>query len=124
MLIRSGILRERRLLQLGGKFRAALNKFHGALLGRWEEHIKLLDVRVQTKFFELCEDPVRVLLVVRRTNMVRMRSEPLHVCAQILRTRNGAQLLFPLPFGLRRLRRITIQRLLLGDNVMAGRRKR
>src|SRR5260370_37885584 len=48
----------------------------------------------------------------------------LHVGAQIFRIGNRSKLFFPLPLSSRRLRRITKQGLLIGDDIGSKRRKR
>jgi hypothetical protein len=40
-------------------------------------------MRIPTPRFELAENPLRIRLVVRRTDMVRLRGEQLHPVAQI-----------------------------------------
>src|SRR5207248_1614404 len=97
---------------------------HNALFRGWKKHVKLLDLRVQTKLFEFPKNPFRVLLVVRRPNMVRMRREQFHIRAHVLWIRKRAQLLFPLAFRLRRFGGVAVQRLLFGNNVIPGGRER
>jgi len=80
-------------------------------------------VCVQTKLFEFPEDPFGIVLVIRRADVVWTRREPLHVRAQILRAGYGAQLFFPLAFGLGRLCGKAGERLLFGNDAMAYRRK-
>ncbi len=64
LLIRCGILRKRRLLELCGELWPAFHEFYDALLRRWEEHVKLLDVGIETEFFEFRGDPFGVVFVV------------------------------------------------------------
>src|SRR4029079_13847759 len=46
-------------------------------------------------FLELRQDPLGVVLVVRRTEMMRPRAHPLHVVADVLRIRDGTELRIP-----------------------------
>ena len=64
LLIRCEILQKRRLLELRSESWPAFHEFYDALLRRWEEHVKLLDVRIETEFFEFHGDPFGVVFVV------------------------------------------------------------
>ena len=59
LLIRSGILRERRLLQLGGEFRCGLDEFDDALFRRGKEDVEMFDVRVEAPLLKFCERSIR-----------------------------------------------------------------
>ncbi len=65
LLIRGGICGQRGLLQLGGEVRPALDEFDEALFRRGEEHVEGFDMRVEAKFFELRQNPLGVVFVVR-----------------------------------------------------------
>jgi len=131
-LVGSGIFRQAGLFEFCRKFclaicsirAAAIEQFNLPLLRRREEHVIGFDVRLQAKFLELCRDPLGVVLVVRRTDVVRPRRKTLHVGAKILRARDGAQLLFPLPLHPRGFRGIAIQRRIIGSHMSANRGKR
>ena len=71
LLVRRGILRQRRLLQLGGKFRPAFDQFHHALHWRGKKHVELFDVGIETELLEFRREPLGVFLVVGRTDVVR-----------------------------------------------------
>ena len=77
--------------------------FDAALFRRREEHVVGLDARVPSPFLELREDPLRVVLVVGRAEVMRPRAHPLHVLADVLRIRDRAELRIP-PGVLRRER--------------------
>src|SRR6266849_3565862 len=120
LLTRRGVLWDRRLLKLGDEFGAAFNEFNNAFLGRWEENVKLFDVRVKTELLELGGDPLGVVLVGLRTDVVRSCGKFLHVRAEIFGTGNGAEFLFPLTFGAGRFGGVAEERRLIGDNVVAN----
>jgi hypothetical protein len=124
LLRRCGILRDRRLLQPGHELRSALEQLDGALARRREEHVELLDLRVQAEFPELGSNPFSVLFVVGRAYVVGMRGKALHIGAQILRAWNRTHLFFPLAFHARRFRGIPEQWLLVGNHMTANRRER
>ena len=65
LLTRGRVHLQRRLLQLGNQLRPTLDEFHGALLRRGKQYVKLLDVRVQAKLFEFPQDPFGIVLIVR-----------------------------------------------------------
>ncbi len=79
----------------------------------------MLDVRVEAELLEFRGDPLGVVFVGGRANMVRVRRELLHIRAKILRAGNGAQLFFPLAFGAGRFRGVAKERLIVGDHVAA-----
>ena len=74
LLVGGGIDRYWRLLQLRHEF-CWLNQFHNALLRSREEHVELLDFRIPPPSLHLLQDPLRVVLIVRRANMVRTRAQ-------------------------------------------------
>src|SRR5260370_28071350 len=108
---------QRGFLELGDELWAAFDKFDEAFFRSWKEDIELLDVRVETKLLEFSGDPFGVVFVVWRTDMVRARREAVHVSAEIVPARDGAELLFPLAFGAGRFRGGAEERLLLGGAV-------
>ena len=69
-----------------------------ALLRRREQHLERLDPGVEPPRLELRQDPLGVVLVVRRADGVRPRREPLHVRAQVRRVRDRAELRLPPAF--------------------------
>src|SRR5438270_11924592 len=73
LLVRRGIDRNRRLLEFGGVTRG-LGQFEHALFGRGKEDVKGLNLRVEPPGFELGEDPLGVLLVIGRADVVRARA--------------------------------------------------
>ena len=79
------------------------------LLGSREQHVEALDLRIESPFLELREDPLRVFLVVRGPHVVRPGRKPLHERPQVFRFRNRPELHFPFPFGPRRLVRVAAQ---------------
>ena len=103
MLRGSGIAGYRRLLKLGREM-AGLYQFQQALLGRREKHIIRFDLRIPPPLFEFGEEPFSVVLVVWRADMVRARTEALHILPQIGWIRNGAELAFPIALRMVRLR--------------------
>src|SRR5258707_793040 len=117
LLIGGGILHKRGLLELGNELRAAVDKLDETFFRRGKEDVKLLDVCVETKLLEFRGDPFGVVLVVGRANVVRVRGKSLHVSAEVVRTGNGTELLFPLAFDAGRLGGIAEKRLLVSDDV-------
>jgi len=103
LLRRGRILRNRRLLefQREGGWR---HHFHEALFRRREEHVVRFQPCIPPPFLELREDPLRVVLVVGRAEVMRSRAHPLDVVADVLWIRNRAELRVP-PGVLRRHRR-------------------
>jgi hypothetical protein len=73
-----------------------------ALLGGGEQHVERLDARVEPPLLELRQDPLRVVLVVRRADVVRARGEPLHVLAHVRGVRNRPELRLPIALDPRR----------------------
>ena len=124
LLVRRGVLRKRRFLELGNEFRTAFDELDEPFFRRREENVKLFDMRVEAKLLEFCGDPFGVLFVVGRADVVRVRGETLHVIAEVLRAGNGAELLFPLAFDAGRLGGIAEERLLVGGDVAPERSKR
>src|SRR6185312_1562880 len=73
-----------------------------SLLWRREEHVERLDVRIPTSILELLEDPFRVLLVVRRANVMWTRGEQLHVRAHARWIGQRAEFVLPVALNARR----------------------
>src|SRR5204862_91651 len=65
-----------------GAERRGRDELHDALLGRGEQHVERLDARVEPGTLELGEDPVGVVLVVGRADVMRARRQVAHVLAQ------------------------------------------
>src|ERR1039458_207846 len=107
-LIGGRIASDRRLLQLGSEL-GRLDHFDDALFGRRKKHLEGFDVRVKSPFFELGEDPVRIVFVVGRPHVVRTRTQALHVLTQILRDDTGLKFFLPIALCLRGLRRVASQ---------------
>ena len=97
LLTGSGIHWYRWLLQLRYEFRRIEQLDHTLFRG-WKQYVKVFNVAVQTPFFEFREDPFRIVLVIRRANMVRPGGKPLHVVAQVVLLRNVAEFAFPIAF--------------------------
>ena len=94
LLIGGGVDRDGRLLQLGGEL-GRLDHFHQALFGSRKEHVEILNVRIQAPAFELRQEPLGIVLIVRRPDMMRPRGKPLHIIALILRAGDGSEFLLP-----------------------------
>src|SRR5207247_11258856 len=73
--------------------------------------------------FAFAAEPCGIVLRLRGADVAWPRRETLHVRAQTLRAGYGAQLFFPLAFGLGRLCGKDGERLLFGNDAMAYRRK-
>src|SRR5437660_7113281 len=82
----------------------AFHELNQTLLRRRIQHVEILDLRLQTKLFELRRNPFRIVFVIWRADVVRTRRKPLHIRAMIFRIRNGSEFFFPLPFRARRFR--------------------
>ena len=107
-LIGGRIARDSGFLQLGAEL-GRLDHFDDALFGRREKHLEGFNVGVKSPFFELGEDPVRIVFVVGRTHVVRTRSQTLHVLTQIVGDDTGLKFLLPVALGLGGLRRVAGQ---------------
>ncbi len=70
LLIGGGIDRNRRLLQLGGEL-AGLGHLQQPGLGSGKEDMKSLDVGIPAPLLVLRKNPLCVLLVIRRSDMMR-----------------------------------------------------
>ena len=113
LLIRGGIDCQCRLLQLRRELRG-LDHFQHANLGSRKQHVESLNVRVESPFLEAGENPLGVVFVVRRTDVMGPRTEPPHVFPQIVRIRDRSKLRLPVSFSLAGARRIAHQRSLVG----------
>src|SRR5206468_12255711 len=74
-----------------------------------EDNVERFDARVEPEALELGEEPLGVVLVVRRADVVRAGRQPAHVLAQRVGRRDRAELGLPLALGLRRLSREAAQ---------------
>src|SRR2546430_13931722 len=99
LLARRRIAWDRGLLQLGDELRGR-HELHDALLGRGEQHVERLDARVEPEALELGEDPVGVVLVVGRADVVRARRQVAHVLAQRVGRRDCTELGLPVALDL------------------------
>src|SRR5208283_2695417 len=99
LLVRRGINRQRRFLEFGREL-CRLNHFEHPHLRSGEQHIERLDVRIQPPFLEAGQDPFRIVLVVRRSDVVRARAETSHVLPKIGRVGNSAELRLPIALAL------------------------
>ncbi len=84
------IHRHDRLVQLRRELRR-LDQLQHALLRRGEEHVELLDRGIPSPFLELRQHPLRVVLRVRRSHVVRPGAQPLHVAADVGGLRDGPE---------------------------------
>ena len=114
LLIGSGVDREGRLVERSGKF-GGLYQFHGALFRSRKQDVEVLDMRVQSPFFHLGQQPFGIVLVIRRANVMRARREPLHVLALIVGVGNRAELRLPIALGAGRIGRIAGQSPIIRD---------
>ena len=97
-LLAGGIDAQRWFLQLGDKVRG-LKELNMPFLGSGKKNVEGFDVCVETKFLKLRQQPIRIVFVVGRTDVMRMRAQALHFVAQHIRIGNTAEL--RLPFTLR-----------------------
>ena len=88
------------------------------LLRRREEHLELLDVRVEPRLAEAREDPLGVVLVVRRADVVRTGAQALERFAHAGRLGNRPELALPITFCLGCIRGVAGER-----RVRCGRRR-
>src|SRR5262249_7751434 len=88
-----------------------------------EQHVKVLDLCFEAKFFEFRGDPFRVVFIVGRTNVVRMGSQALHVRTMIRRIGNRAHLSFPLALRARRVPAETEERQVISPRGMQKRQE-
>ena len=88
---------------------------------RWEQNMEGLDVGIQAPFLEVSQDPLCVVLVVGRADMVGARAHALHVRPKIPRIGNGAEFCLPIALRLARPRSVPGQRRFLGGK---GKRRR
>jgi len=71
------------------------------------------DFGIPAPFLEFRENPLRIFLVVSRSDMVRAGAQPAHVFALVVRAGNCAKLRFPIAFGRGTGARETLQRFVL-----------
>src|SRR5258705_199901 len=99
LLARGRVSGDRPLLQFGAEGRGR-DQLHDALPGRREEHVERLYACVEAEALELGEQPLGVVLVVRRADVMRARRQAAHVGAQRAGGRDRAELGFPLALRL------------------------
>src|SRR5689334_17443743 len=87
-----------------------LGQLKHALFGSGKEHVKGFNLRVKPPGLELRENPLGILLVIRRAHVVRTGAEPLHGIAQVLRILDRAKFIFPVAFRVRTGSGKTIER--------------
>ena len=97
-LIRRGIGGEGWFLQFGAEF-CGSNEFNDALLRSGKEDIEILDSGVKPPLLEAGQDPLSVVFVISRTNVVRPRGEAAHVFADIARHYCVLEFLFEVPLS-------------------------
>ena len=97
-LVRGGIDGEDRLVEFGGESVGA-EEFELAGFWRGEECFHLFDLGVEAVGLELGDEPLGVVLVVGRADVVRARGEAAHVFANAIGFGDGAEFLLPLHFG-------------------------
>ncbi len=110
VLAGGGVNGNRRLLELGHEL-GGLDQLHQPLLGRGEENLEGLDVRVEPPLFEFGQDPLGVVLVIRRADMMRARGKPPRILAQVLGRGNRLKLRLPVALDPRGLIRVAGKRL-------------
>src|SRR5271154_3245394 len=100
-LVRSGIFFYDGLLQLCGEYWLAIriHQFDGTLFRRGHKHVERFDMRIETEFLVLRQQPIGVFFIVRRTNVMRPRGKVFHVASDFIRIRNGFHFFFPLAFS-------------------------
>src|SRR5205823_4473480 len=94
-LIRGWIDGESGFLQLCAEF-CGSDEFNDAVLGSGEEDVEIFDMRLKSPFFEAGQDPLRVVFVIHRANVVRACGEAAHVFADIAGHRGVLKFLFEL----------------------------
>src|SRR5258708_11334413 len=98
LLIAGGINDERWLLQLCREMRGR-DHFEQTFFWRGEKYGESFDRGVPAPFLVFRENPLRVFLVVSRSDMVWAGAKPAHVFALVVGAGNGPKLRFPLAFG-------------------------
>src|SRR5262249_50049772 len=73
----------------------AVHEFDQTFFRSRKQDVKILDLCFEAKFLEFRGNPLRVVFVIRRSNIVRMGGQALHVRAMIRRIGNRAHLFFP-----------------------------
>jgi len=98
LLIRGRVGGNGGLFEFGRELRR-LDHFDRALFWRREQDIEILDPGVETPAFQFFSDPLGIIFVIRRADVMRPRRQALHVIPKILRRGDGAKFLFPLRIG-------------------------
>ena len=104
---------ECRFFKLGGE-PGGRDHFDYANFRRREQNVEGLDVRIEAPLFEVREDPLGVVLVIRRAHVMRARRQALHVAAQIGGIGDGSEPGLPLALGLTAPRRVAGERDVVG----------
>ncbi len=97
-LVGGGIDGEGRLFEFGGEFVGA-EELELAGFWRGEERFHLFDLGVEAVGLELGDEPLGVVFVVGRADVVGARGEATHVFANAIWFGEVAEFLFPLHFG-------------------------
>ncbi len=109
LLITCWIFGQRRLFQcrfVGDRFQ----QFQGAFQRRREERVEDFDLRVEPPGFKLRQNPLGVVLIVGRAEVMRPCRQPPHVLAQAILLRYRPEFLLPFDFGRSGPLRIASQR--------------
>ena len=102
LLVRGRILRRARAPAASRRSASAQTSSTARSIGVGKSTSKRLDVRVEAVALELREDPLGVVLVVRRADVMRARGQPLHRRAHVRGLRDRLELVLPLALGLAR----------------------
>ena len=70
-----------------------------AFFGSGKEDVVGFDVRVEAELLEFGEEPLGIVLVVGRADIVRTGGETLHVVAHVVRAGDDAKFFFPMALG-------------------------
>src|SRR4029077_6673904 len=87
-----------------------LQHLHQANFWSGEQHIESFDLRLESPLLELGQNPLSVVFVVRRSNMMRTRAQAAHVLANVLRRDAVLQFSLPIALGCRALRTVSRDR--------------
>src|SRR5207244_6207260 len=98
LLVGRWVLRDDGLYQLRA-VSGRRDELEHALFGGREQDVETLDLRVPAIRFELRHEPLRVVVVVRRADMMRARGQPLHRASMSLRIGDRAELRLPVALG-------------------------
>ena len=118
-LIRRGIDCERGLFEFRRELRR-LDHFQHANFRSRKEDVESFNVRVESPFFEAGQDPLGIVLVVRRADVVRARTQVLHVGPQVCGVGDGTEFILPVPLGLAGAGRVAIKSGFVGSETRTG----